>query len=447
MDIKISLWHHYRLAIKSQSSQRIQDFQKAENVLFTVLERVSAVDSRFRVNYCRDPEAIEFSLRTSVDGLIIDVPLWVNAEDLLVQESSDAQQGSDATSNSQGRTLSGCYYLEVPKTSAVPDIWRKDDVFDAMDGSRSSGHIVPGKVVKLLKDLVVASIVHCKHHTLIRPGDLCAVDLNKDSLQILLQVQCGLKMVHFNIVPVVKRQKDTIKLERKQKGKVRGFPQDKLQAAITPGADLIPATHHQWRYSSHQLLRKLFDFVDTLAGHRLDSLSILDRVNNEHWQEEGKSKGLSFYHLKIVLFWATELFPSPEDWDDLEASVYRLLVILLCGLATRNLPDFLYPDRNLFQGVDLELSSLYNKVEEFANSPEQFLKIHITHQVAKSSQRVENGIKTLLQLPANDGIYWDTPYFDILLNKFQVYHIQDKDRISAMQNLMSKIKKNMTNQH
>ncbi|XP_030072735.1 protein mab-21-like 4 isoform X2 [Microcaecilia unicolor] len=376
MAVKISPWHHYRHVIKSQSSQRIQHFQRAENVLFTILERVSAMDSRFRVDYCRDHEAIEFSLRTSVDGLTMDVPLWLNAEALLVQESLDNQQGSHVASNSK--------------------------------------------------------------------GDLCAVDLNKDSLQILLLVQCGVKMVHFNIVPVVKRQEGTIKLERKHKGKVGGFLQDKLQTALTLGADLVPATHYQWRYSSHQLLRKLFDIVDTLGGHRLDSLSILDRVNNEYWLEG--DRGLSFYHLKIILFWATELFPSSEDWDDLEASVYRLLVILLCCLASKNLPDFLYPDRNLFQGVDLDLSSLYSKVEEFANKPEQFLKIHITHLVAKRSQRVENGIKTLLQLSANDGSYWDTPFFDILLNKFSVYHIQDKDRISAMQNLMLKIK-DTTNQH
>ncbi|XP_030072734.1 protein mab-21-like 4 isoform X1 [Microcaecilia unicolor] len=444
MAVKISPWHHYRHVIKSQSSQRIQHFQRAENVLFTILERVSAMDSRFRVDYCRDHEAIEFSLRTSVDGLTMDVPLWLNAEALLVQESLDNQQGSHVASNSKGLTFYDSYYLEVQKDSAVPECWRKDDVFDAIDDSRSSGHIVPGKVVKLLKDLIVGAIVHCKQHALIAPGDLCAVDLNKDSLQILLLVQCGVKMVHFNIVPVVKRQEGTIKLERKHKGKVGGFLQDKLQTALTLGADLVPATHYQWRYSSHQLLRKLFDIVDTLGGHRLDSLSILDRVNNEYWLEG--DRGLSFYHLKIILFWATELFPSSEDWDDLEASVYRLLVILLCCLASKNLPDFLYPDRNLFQGVDLDLSSLYSKVEEFANKPEQFLKIHITHLVAKRSQRVENGIKTLLQLSANDGSYWDTPFFDILLNKFSVYHIQDKDRISAMQNLMLKIK-DTTNQH
>nr|XP_033815376.1 protein mab-21-like 4 [Geotrypetes seraphini] len=442
MAIKISLWHHYRHVIKSQSSQRIQHFQRAENVLFTILEKVSAMDSRFRVDYCRDHEAIEFSLRTSVDGLTMDVPLWLNSEALLVQESLDSQQGSHIASNSRGLTLSGSYYLEVQKDSVVPECWCKDDVFDATVDSRRSGQIVPGKVVKLLKDLIVAAIVQCKHHALIAPGDLCAVDLTKDSLRILLLVKCNVKMVHFNIVPVVKRQEDIIKLERKQKEKVRGFPQDKLKAALTPGADLVPATHHQWRYSSNQLLRKLFIIVDTLGGYRLDSLSILDRVNNEYWLEEGK--GLSFYHLKIVLFWATEIFPSSEDWDDLESSVYRLLVILLCCLANKNLPDFLHPDQNLFQGVDIDLSFLYSKVEEFANKPEQFLKIHITHQVPIRDERVENGIKTLLKLPANDGIYWDTPYFDILLNKFMVYHIQDKDRISAMQNLMSQIK-NLTN--
>lgn len=119
----------------------------------------------------------------------------------------------------------------------------------------------------------------------------------------------------------------------------------------------------------------------------------------------------------MVLLWATELFPSPEDWEDLEGSVYRLLVILLCCLVTKNLPHFLCPEENLFQGEDLDLNTLYHRVEAFASSPEHFLKCHFTHAVHTNHQRLDNSIKAWLQLPAKDGAYWDTAYFDVLLSK------------------------------
>ncbi|CAM4624351.1 unnamed protein product [Caretta caretta] len=99
------------------------------------------------------------------------------------------------------------------------------------------------------------------------------------------------------------------------------------------------------------------------------------------------------------------MFPSPEDWEDLEGSVYRLLVILLCCLATKNLPHFLYPEENLFQGEDLDLSALYHRVEGFASSPEHFLKCHFTQARQNNHPWLDNGIKTSLQLPDQDGAY------------------------------------------
>ncbi|XP_003515997.3 protein mab-21-like 4 isoform X2, partial [Cricetulus griseus] len=192
--------------------------------------------------------------------------------------------------------------------------------------------------------------------------------------------------------------------------------------------------------STGYLLSRLLGALGSYPGHRLDSLSILDRVNLESWRGGSQSPGLTFDHLKTVLLWASVLFPAPEDWADLQGSVYRLLVVLLCCLATRNLPHFLYPEHNLLQDSGLDLGVIYQRVEHFASQPEESLRIHVTHLGHSRPPRIDNGVKALLQLPASDPTYWTTAYFDFLLDKFQVFNIQDKDRISAMQNIFQKTK-------
>lgn len=121
--------------------------------------------------------------------------------------------------------------------------------------------------------------------------------------------------------------------------------------------------------------------------------------------------------LQMVLLWSMELFPSPEDWQDLEGSVYRLLVILLRCLATRHLPHFLHPEENLFQGEALDLTSLYHKVESFAQDPRRFLRFHFGLPARTDSWLADPSTRALLHLPAEDRSYWDTAYFDILLSQ------------------------------
>ncbi|XP_068939492.1 protein mab-21-like 4 [Petaurus breviceps papuanus] len=436
MAVKISLWHHCLQAIQSRETPKIQDYQRAENVLLTILERVQELDSRFRVDYSRDLEAFQFALRTSEDDLIMEVPLWVDSDTLLVQEAIDGQLEGRRIQENLPSPAS--YTLGVPRDAAGLERWMAEDVFSPSESTECQGYILPHKVLRRLKDLLVAAIVHCKHHCLIMPGSLNAGNLKEDDLHMSLLVSSGWRMIRFNIIPVVKKNHKILHLQRKHLA--QGFPDGSLEKVQRQGADLIPSSSHHWRISTDNLVTKLLSIVGSLQGYRLDSLSILDRVNNESWREGGKKAGLTFDQLKMVLLWATELFPSPEDWSDLEGSVYRLLVVLLCCLATKNLPHFLFPQHNLLQGQGLDLNSLYQQVETFASQPELFLKIHVTH-LFPSPPRIDNGIKAFLQLPANNHIYWDTAYFDVLLDKFQVYNIQDEDRISAMQNIFLKTKK------
>lgn len=53
------------------------------------------------------------------------------------------------------------------------------------------------------------------------------------------------------------------------------------------------------RVSTDYLLARLLSALGTLPGHRLDSLSILDRINHESWCDGGQSPGLTFSHLQV----------------------------------------------------------------------------------------------------------------------------------------------------
>ncbi|XP_004386535.1 protein mab-21-like 4 [Trichechus manatus latirostris] len=430
MAVQVPLWHHYLHAVRSRAVPRAQDFQRAEDVLLTVLERVHALDPRFLVDYSRDLGAFQFALRSSEEPLALEVPLGLDAEALLIEELSAAEPADGPA----------CCRLGVPREGAGLERWTTDDVFSASaeSGADCRGHIVPSKVLRVLRDLLVAATVYCKHHSLITPGSLNASSLREEELRLSLLVSSGWRTIHFNVVPVVRRRCRVPTSEGTPLA--TGFPEGSLERILDQGVDLVPAGAQHWRASTDHLLTRLLGALGSLPGHRLDSLSILDRVNHDSWRDCGRSAGLAFSHMKTVLLWASVLFPAPADWADLEGAVYRLLVVLLCCLATGNLPHFLWPGQNLLQASGLDLGSLYQRVEGFASQPEASLRIHVTHLGCSPPPRIDNGIKALLQLPASDPAYWTTAYFDILLDKFQVFNIQDKDRIAAMQSIFRKTK-------
>ncbi|XP_037017374.2 protein mab-21-like 4 isoform X1 [Artibeus jamaicensis] len=430
MDVQVPLWHHYLQALRSRAASRAQDYQRAEDVLLTVLERVHARDPRFLVDYSRDLEASQFALRSSDGPVDVEVPLRVDAGALLSEELGAAEPGHGPASCCLG----------VPREGAGLEPWVTDDVFTASsDGStKGCGHIVPGKVLHLLRDLLVAAIVYCRLHGLVPPGALNTDSLREEELHLSLLVSSGWRAIRFHVLPAVRWKHRVPALEGAQR--VPGFPEGSLKRIIGQEVALVPASAQLWRVSTDYLLTRLLGELGALPGHRLDSLSILDRVNQESWRDGGQSPGLTFGHLKTVLLWASALFPAPEDWAELQGAVYRLLVVLLCCLATQKLPHFLHPECNLLHGAGLDLGALYQRVERFASQPEASLRIHATHLGPSPPPRIDHGVKALLQLPASDPTYWATAYFDVLLDKFQVFHIQDQDRIAAMQSIFRKTK-------
>ncbi|KAM9279727.1 protein mab-21-like 4 [Morus bassanus] len=435
MAASASHWHSYLRVIVSRERQRLEHFQQAEDILLTLLEDVHAREPRFLVDYARNLEAFEFALCTSEDIVTLEVPLRIDGDALRVLA---CWPGDTPAGHCLGL---GTCHLEVPSSGTDLEDWTS--TVGVMERGGGAGCLVPGKVLQHLKELLVSAIVHCQRCFMLQPGDLSAENLREDAMELSLLIRGGWKTIRFDIIPVVRRQQDPLQLKGRQSD--RGFPEGSLWKA-TEEAHFVPASPHCWRSSTHLPILKLLQAVDTLNGTRLDSLRLLNQIRSQDWGEEGGKGGLTFNHLKMVLLWSTELFPSPEDWQDLEDSVYRLLVILLRCLATRHLPHFLHPEENLFQGEPSDLTSLYHKVERFAWDPRRFLRFHFGLPARTDSWQADPGTRALLQLPTEDRSYWDTAYFDILLSQFQVYRIQDGARHSAVSQLLSKIRQEIPQQ-
>ncbi|KFO22546.1 protein mab-21-like 4 [Fukomys damarensis] len=425
---QVPLWHHYVQAIRSREASRVQDFQRAEDTLLTLLEHVHALDARFLVDYSHHLEAFQFALRSSEGPLDMQVPLRVDADTLQIEELGASEPGA-------GPLL--CR-LGIPREVPGLEPWMAEDVFSASSecDAKCCGYIVPSKVLGVLKDLLVAAMVHCKHHGLIAPGSLSAASLQEEQLQLSLLVSSGWRKIRFNIVPVLRRKCGVPGLEGARF--TPGFPEGTLRRIVSHGVDLVPTSAQHWRVCTSYLLTRLLGELGALRGHRLDSLSLLDRVNHERWRDGGREPGLTFDHLKTVLLWACSLFPAPEDWTELQGAVYRVLVVLLCCLASRTLPHFLQAGRDLLQGGSLDLGTIYQHVEGFARQPEAALRIHATHLGRSPPPRTGHRVRALLQLPASDPAYWATAYFDVLLDK--IFTVQDKDRVAAMQRIFWKTK-------
>uniref|UniRef100_A0A8C3U2Q4 Mab-21 like 4 n=1 Tax=Catharus ustulatus TaxID=91951 RepID=A0A8C3U2Q4_CATUS len=415
-----SLWHSYLGVIVSRERQRMEHFQRAEDILLTLLESVHDREPRFLVDYARNLEALEFALCASEDAVTLEIPLRIDGDALRVLACQ--------TRNSPARhpsELNTCC-LEVCSPGTDLEDWT--GVVDGMERGGGAGCLLPGKILQHLKELLVSAIVHCQRLFLLQPGDISAENLQEDAMELSLLIRGSWKSIRFDIVPVVRRQQEPLQLRRRQSD--RGFPEGSLRKA-TEEAHFVPASPHCWRSSTHLPILKLLRGVDSLKGPRLDSLRLLDQLRDQDWGGQGGKGTLTFNHLKMVLLWSTELFPSPEDWQDLEGSVYRLLVILLRCLATQHLPHFLNPEENLFQGAGPDLASLYYKVESFAWDPQRFLRFHFGLHGFSGSWQADTETRALLQLPTKDASYWDTAYFDMLLSQFQVFRIQDNARLSA----------------
>ncbi|XP_067898061.1 protein mab-21-like 4 isoform X2 [Heterodontus francisci] len=412
---RVGWYQRYLSGIKAHQDMKIIEIQKCEDILFTILDRVQQQDYRFQVDYSREHACFDYILRTEFDELDMEVPLWFNDLSLRTEESCDTPYTVDGIYH-QTPPRKGTVYLAVPKEGGSR--WSESDIFHPLpESSQCSGHLVPGRVINVLKELLKGAIVYCEVNFFINPGDVNASLLNFDGPRITLVLRNITRPLRVNIVPVVRRATEKFLGNGNQNEKV--FPETTKQA-LPENIDIRNGTYYQWRFCFERPMWKLLEKADVDGGYHLDSLCLLDRIKTDHWLPEEHKRGLTFNQLKMVLLWAMKFFPASEDWIDLESSVYRILVVLLRCLTLRNLPNYFMHEINLFHEdfqPQFDFQTIYKKVEEFADNPEKYLQIHVTHLLPTYRQRIDSYMKMLLQIQDGEDLYWNTAYFDIILNK------------------------------
>ncbi|XP_069752634.1 espin-like protein isoform X2 [Narcine bancroftii] len=298
-------YQRYLLGIKAHKDMKIIEMQKCEDILFTILDRVHHQDNRFQVDYSRELACFEYTLRTEFDELDVEVPLWFNDLSLRIEESCDASYNVGGITN-QSLARKGTVYLAVPKESESR--WLDSDIFHRLSqSSKCSGHIVPGRVINILKELLKGAIVYCEQNFLLKPGDVNASSLNFDGPRIMLVLRNLMKPLRVNIIPVFRIDMENYLRKGDQNEKI--FPESIEQTLFTR-IDISNGTYYQWRFCFERPIKKLLEKADVDGGHRLDSLCILDRIKLNHWLPEKDKRGLTFKQL--------------QDRDDHGANVLHL---------------------------------------------------------------------------------------------------------------------------
>lgn len=162
MAASASHWHSCLSVIVSRERQWLEHFQRAEDILLTLLEGVHALEPRFLVDYARNLEAFEFVLCSSEDAVTVEVPLRIDGDALRVLA---CQPGDSPARNHSGL---GTCYLEVPSPRTDLEDWTSTvGVMKLGGGARC---LAPGKVLQHLKELLVSAIVQCQRRFLLQPG-------------------------------------------------------------------------------------------------------------------------------------------------------------------------------------------------------------------------------------------------------------------------------------
>lgn len=162
MEANTSLWHSYLEVILSRERQRMEHFQRAEDILLTLLESVHAREPRFLVDYARNLEALEFALCASEDAVTLEIPLRIDGDTLRVLPCQPRD-----TPGRHPEELSACC-LGVCSPGADLEDWT--GVVDVMEHGGGAGCLLPGKILQHLKELLVSAIVHCQRLFLLQPG-------------------------------------------------------------------------------------------------------------------------------------------------------------------------------------------------------------------------------------------------------------------------------------
>nr|XP_032817981.1 protein mab-21-like 4 [Petromyzon marinus] len=479
--------------------QRVAELRAAEDLVFLVLEQVTEWDPRFLVNYRRPHAKFESGVRAAPTHTTIRVPLAIEPHSISVEWTCPAEDRYVTELHWLHAEPSGksqCYVAldgggSGGAENGVVGQARWASCQEAVRRvSSGSTHLLPGMVIDILKSNVRKAIMLLQQDGKLANGAVDASLLNLDGPSLCLLVRSGIRTITVTLVPVIHRAArlwsggggpEEEEAPWPALGPDSWLPRATVEEIRSTPQDVEAHAYYHWSPDFSETICKMLEGVDDDGGHRLDALAILDLVNRNHWRrKDAGGRLLTYTHLETVLLWALDFFPSPDDWLDLHSSVYRLLLLLLRCVWLRRLPHYFLPDRNLFgdggrtpepppppappsssspapssppsssssacsfssssaaspaAAASLEFRQLYGRVEDFADLPERCLVVHPTQIPPRDGHRVDAFLQLLVQLPDPQGQYWQQGYFDVMLNLLQVYHINDKKRVAAMQEM------------
>ncbi|KAJ1212635.1 hypothetical protein NDU88_000290 [Pleurodeles waltl] len=242
--------------------------------------------------------------------------------------------------------------------------WRQDNVSDP----QPSGEwlLNPRKVMSVFKQSVSEAIRE-------KPGKVTVQRLQQETPAVTFSVPHEQMNISVDLVPIIKHPLVGWKIPSPRSEQSWPSP-EKIHEIQIAGVDLVAKHHLYWRYSFSRVERLLLERIDEGGGHRRNSLRILKKIRVDLWKKK-YPKALVSYHLKSVLFWACEVYPSSEHWEDLTESFKRLVDFLIFFLRDGRLPHyFLGSDVNLFKVDKSVLTEISQNVEKFRNSPEKYLQ-------------------------------------------------------------------------
>uniref|UniRef100_A0A8C3XUN1 Putative nucleotidyltransferase MAB21L1 n=1 Tax=Chelydra serpentina TaxID=8475 RepID=A0A8C3XUN1_CHESE len=168
----------------------------------------------------------------------------------------------------------------------------------------------------------------------------------------------------------------------REQGTEQRKPTWNIMEIYKTGTDLV-AKNSYWRLTFSLAETQLLKDIDADGGCRQKALRVLKQINMEKWVLR-YGKVLTSYHLKMVLFWASDLNPETENWATVLDSLGTLLKVLEFSLEKRNLPSYFLPSMNFFDWHrSEEENSLKNLVLEVLRlevrlmrcSPERYLQL------------------------------------------------------------------------
>jgi len=152
------------------------------------------------------------------------------------------------------------------------------------------------------------------------------------------------------------------------------WPSKQMKDILTNiGVSLVARKDIHWMVSPALAERELMKGIDQPGECRKKSHRIMKKLNEDLWSK--RTKAISSYALKNLLFWECESFPHSWQWtsDKLAERIMSMTVKLYTHVTQGELKLFFLPQRNILQKDNeaerIELQFTKDRIEKFLNDP------------------------------------------------------------------------------